>query len=100
LERARLDNVAPVLVSADVRRTAEYYRDSLGFEVVEHYESAEPFVALYRDSVELALHLERTRNQIRLLRAGFSIASAEVSTINGRPIRADSSEIRARGCRR
>ena len=55
MERARLDNVAPVLVSTDVRRTAEYYRDVLGFELVEHYESAKPFVALYRDSVELVV---------------------------------------------
>ena len=55
MERAKLDNVAPILVSLDVRRTAEYYRDVLGFEVVEHYESVEPFVTLYRDSVELVV---------------------------------------------
>jgi len=36
VNRARLDNVAPILVSPDVRRTSEYYRDVLGFEVVEH----------------------------------------------------------------
>jgi uncharacterized glyoxalase superfamily protein PhnB len=51
--KARLDNVAPVLVSRDLRRTVEYYRDVLGFEGVEHYEAEEPFAALYRDSVEL-----------------------------------------------
>jgi len=55
VERAKLDNVAPILVSSDVRRTAEYYRDVLGFEAVEHYESPEPFIALYRDSVELVV---------------------------------------------
>ena len=27
----------------------------LGFDAVEHYENAEPFVALYRDSVELVV---------------------------------------------
>lgn len=63
MERAKLDNVAPVLVSADVRRTAEYYRDVLGFEVVEHYESAEPFVTLYRDSVELVV-VQAARGQV------------------------------------
>jgi len=63
VERAKLDNVAPVLVSADVRRTAEYYRDVLGFEVVEHYESAEPFVTLYRDSVELVV-VQAARGQV------------------------------------
>ena len=55
MERAKLDNVAPILVSSGVRRTAEYYRDVLGFEAVEHYESPEPFIALYRDSVELVV---------------------------------------------
>jgi len=55
VERAKLDNVAPILVSSDVRRTAEYYRDVLGFEAVEHYESPEPFIALYRDSVEIVV---------------------------------------------
>jgi len=63
VERAKLDNVAPVLVSADVRRTAEYYRDVLGFEVVEHYDSAEPFVTLYRDSVELVV-VQAARGQV------------------------------------
>ena len=28
---------------------------SLGFEPVEHYEAPEPFVALYRDSVEIVV---------------------------------------------
>jgi len=55
VERAKLANVAPVLVSSDVRRTAEYYRDVLGFELVEHYESPEPFATLYRDSTEVVV---------------------------------------------
>jgi uncharacterized glyoxalase superfamily protein PhnB len=55
MERAKLANVAPVLVSSDVRRTAEYYRDVLGFELVEHYESPEPFATLYRDSTEVVV---------------------------------------------
>ncbi|MGA9762131.1 MAG: VOC family protein [Gaiellaceae bacterium] len=63
MERARLDNVAPVLVSPDLRRTAEYYRDTLGFDAVEHYESAEPFVALYRDSVEIVV-VQAARGQV------------------------------------
>jgi catechol 2,3-dioxygenase-like lactoylglutathione lyase family enzyme len=55
MDRARLDNIAPVLVSPDLRRTAEYYRDVLGFELVENYENAEPFATLYRDSVEIVV---------------------------------------------
>jgi catechol 2,3-dioxygenase-like lactoylglutathione lyase family enzyme len=55
MNRARLANVAPVLPTPDVRRTAAYYRDFLGFKVVEHYDAEEAFATLYRDSVELIL---------------------------------------------
>jgi catechol 2,3-dioxygenase-like lactoylglutathione lyase family enzyme len=54
-ERAKLSNIAPVLLSADVVRTTEYYKSVFGFKVVEHYEAAEPFAALYRDNVELVV---------------------------------------------
>jgi catechol 2,3-dioxygenase-like lactoylglutathione lyase family enzyme len=50
---SKLINGAIVFVTPDVRKTAAYYRDVLGFRVVEHYEHAEPFAALYRDAVEL-----------------------------------------------
>lgn len=63
MKRARFDNVAPILISPDVRRTAEYYRDVLSFELVEHYESPEPFAALYRDSVELVV-VQAARGQV------------------------------------
>jgi uncharacterized glyoxalase superfamily protein PhnB len=53
VRRARLDNVAPVLASADVAKTAAYYCTVLGFEVVEHYEAEERFATLYRDRVEI-----------------------------------------------
>jgi hypothetical protein len=43
LGKARLVDVAPVLVSHDVRRTTECNCDTVGFDVVEHYESPEPF---------------------------------------------------------
>ena len=55
MKRARLDNIAPILVSSDVRRTAECYRDVLGFELVEHYDNPEPFATLYRDTVEIVV---------------------------------------------
>lgn len=55
MNRAKLGNVALVLGSPDVRQTAAYYRDVLSFESVEHYEAPEPFVALYRDSVEIVV---------------------------------------------
>ena len=53
MRTARLVNIAPVLVSPDLKRTADYYRDVLGFELVENFEAPEPFATLYRDSVEV-----------------------------------------------
>ncbi|MGC9974852.1 MAG: VOC family protein [Gaiellaceae bacterium] len=74
--KARLDNIAPVLVSPDVRRTAGFYCDVLGFEAVEHYEAPEPFVTLYRDSVEIvvvqAAHGQVESNVVRY-GAGYDV---------------------------
>ncbi|MFB3895044.1 MAG: VOC family protein [bacterium] len=52
---SRLVNLAAVFVTPDIKRTAIYYRDILGFRVVEHYDNAEPFAALYRDEVEIII---------------------------------------------
>jgi catechol 2,3-dioxygenase-like lactoylglutathione lyase family enzyme len=49
----KLTNGAIVFVSLDVRKTAAYYREILGFRAVGHYDNAEPFAALYRDAVEI-----------------------------------------------
>ncbi len=51
--RARLDNVAAIFVAPDLKRTAEYYRDVFGFELVERHEAEDAFATLYRDSVEI-----------------------------------------------
>ena len=53
MSEARLDNAPVILPAPDVARTAAWYRDVLGFRVVEHLEAAEPFAAAYRDAVEL-----------------------------------------------
>lgn len=87
MERAKLDNVAPVLVSSDVRRTAEYYRDVLGFELVEHYESPEPFATLYRDSTEVVVvQAARGRVESNAQRYGagydFYLDPAEVAGVD------------------
>ncbi|HEY5118600.1 MAG TPA: VOC family protein [Anaerolineales bacterium] len=50
---SRLSNAAIVFVAPDARKTAAYYRDVMGFRIVEHYDKAEPFVTLYRDTVEI-----------------------------------------------
>ncbi len=50
-----LSSCAIVFPTANIQKTADYYRDVLGFRVVEHYDRQEKFAALYRDSVEILL---------------------------------------------
>jgi catechol 2,3-dioxygenase-like lactoylglutathione lyase family enzyme len=65
----KLVNCAAVLVVPDVRKTADWYREKLGFRVVEKFDSPEPFAAIYRDSIELVLVQSKfgavERNRIR-----------------------------------
>ena len=53
MKKATLSSCAIVLVSGEIEKTVGYYRDVLGFRVVEHYDFEEKFAALYRDSVEI-----------------------------------------------
>jgi catechol 2,3-dioxygenase-like lactoylglutathione lyase family enzyme len=55
MPECKLVNSAAVLVTPDIRKAADWYREKLGFRVVEHFSSPEPFAALYRDSVEFIL---------------------------------------------
>jgi catechol 2,3-dioxygenase-like lactoylglutathione lyase family enzyme len=94
---ARLDNVAPVLVTPDIRRTAAYYRDVLGFRVVEHFDAEEAFAATYRDRVEILLvqarHGDVVPNRVRH-GAGFDVY-LDPDTIQG--VDDFCAEVRARG---
>ncbi len=69
MSRPQLSAGVIVFVVSDVRKTAAYYRDVLGFSVVEHYDKEEAFAALYRDAVEIivvqAKHGEVLSNQKR-----------------------------------
>jgi catechol 2,3-dioxygenase-like lactoylglutathione lyase family enzyme len=55
MPECKLVNCAAVLVAPDIRKTADWYREKLGFRVVEHFHSPEPFAAMYRNSVEFIL---------------------------------------------
>ena len=54
-KQVKLVNICPVFVSEDVRRTAEYYVNVLGFRYASHFDKADQFAALYRDSVEIVV---------------------------------------------
>lgn len=55
MAESKLVNGAIILVTPDIRKTAGWYREKLGFRVVEKFDLPEPFAALYRDSVEIVL---------------------------------------------
>jgi len=72
----RLTNAAVIVVTPDARATAAWYRDILGFRVVEHYDAEEAFAAAYRDSVEIVF-VQATRGELQPNRvrhgAGFDV---------------------------
>ncbi len=53
--QVKLVNVCPVFVSEDVKRTTEYYVHVLGFKYASHFDKADQFAALYRDSIEIVV---------------------------------------------
>jgi catechol 2,3-dioxygenase-like lactoylglutathione lyase family enzyme len=55
MKKTKLSSCAIVFVTNDIEKTANYYRNVLGFRVVEHYDRKEKFAALYLDSVEIIL---------------------------------------------
>jgi len=70
MSEARLNSCAIVFVTEHIEKTAAYYREVLGFRVVEHYEHVEKFAALYRDAVEIIL-VQAKYGQVRSNRANF-----------------------------
>ena len=50
---AKLNKVAPQFVVGDVVKTAEYYRDFLGFKILDYFLDPPVFAMVERDGVEL-----------------------------------------------
>lgn len=55
MSNSKLSNAVIVFVAADAQKTADDYRDVLGFRVVEHFDKKEKFAALYRDAIEIVV---------------------------------------------
>jgi len=55
--RPRLVTVAPQFLVTDVRKSAEWYRDKLGFEIGPYFEEPPVFAILRRDEIRLMLSL-------------------------------------------
>jgi catechol 2,3-dioxygenase-like lactoylglutathione lyase family enzyme len=52
-ESAKLTQIAPQFVVPDVARTAEYYRDFLGFKILGLFSDPPVFAMVARDGVEI-----------------------------------------------
>ena len=52
MELTGLSCIFPV---PDIRKTARFYTDSLGFRAVEYVDCEEPHICLYRDKTEIIL---------------------------------------------
>jgi hypothetical protein len=52
-QRAILSKIAPQLVVMDVVKTAEYYRDSLGFKILGYFSDPPVYAMVERDNVEI-----------------------------------------------
>jgi len=58
---AKLNKVAPQFVVVDVVKTAEYYRDSLGFKILGFFSTPPVFAMVERDGVEM--HFGKADNE-------------------------------------
>lgn len=88
-----------VLVTPRIENTAGYYRDVLGFRVVEHYAQPEKFAALYRDAVEIVL-VQSQFGTVRSNRAQYG-AGYDAYLVPESPAAVDTfyAEIKARGAK-
>lgn len=48
-------NVCPVFPVDDVKKTLDYYVNTLGFKYSEHFDKVDKFATVYRDTVEFVL---------------------------------------------
>lgn len=55
MNKTELFASAIVLMSEDIDKTIDFYKEKLGFEVIKHFEYEEKFAACYRDNVEIVV---------------------------------------------
>ena len=48
-------NLCPVFLTADIRKTVQYYVEKLGFHYAQHYDRIENFATIYRDEIEFII---------------------------------------------
>lgn len=50
-----LTSLSCIFPSDDIRKTAAFYEQKMGFRSVEYLQSTEPHICLYRDAIEIIL---------------------------------------------
>jgi catechol 2,3-dioxygenase-like lactoylglutathione lyase family enzyme len=71
MEKAVLKSIAPQLAVPDVVAAAEYYRDTLGFEILGYWSDPPGYSIVQRDGVEIHFGKSETRAVSNaLLRSG------------------------------
>lgn len=53
--KANLYSILAVFPTPNIKRTAQYYSEVLGFKAVEYLDVNEPHICLYRDEIEIVL---------------------------------------------
>lgn len=47
--------IIPIFPSRDIKKTAEFYKTKLEFDIVEYLESEQPHICMYKNNVEIIL---------------------------------------------
>lgn len=47
--------ISPIFPSRDIKKTAEFYKTKLEFDIVEYLESEQPHICMYKNNVEIIL---------------------------------------------
>jgi len=81
-ETVKFDSAVPVLAVPDVVRTAEYYRDVLGFEISGYFGEPPVFGIVWRDHVEVFFSKSRTDDLTRTKTMGGLDAYIRVRGVN------------------
>jgi catechol 2,3-dioxygenase-like lactoylglutathione lyase family enzyme len=58
---SHLYSLLAVFPTPNIKETAKYYKDILGFRIVEYLDVNEPHICLYRDSTEIVLTKANTK---------------------------------------
>lgn len=51
----KLVGLSPIFPTRNIRKTSEYYKTKLEFDIVEYLQSEQPHICMYKDNIEIIL---------------------------------------------